>query len=119
MKEKEKNNDYDLKLLGARIRHWREKRGMTQVELCSKIGITQGALAHIEKSNRTPQVDTLVKIGKVLDIHPAIFFAGEHIAVFDLLKLPKRYKSSEDIPDFLRANMLAVVGIARKYGLEG
>lgn len=116
MKQKAKLRDYDLKLLGTRIKYWREKRNLTQIDLCSKIGITQGALAHIESSRRTPQIDTLVNIGKVLDIHPSIFFAGNHIAVFDLFKLTA-YNTVDQIPQFMRENMVAVAHLARRFGL--
>ena len=50
------------------IRAWREYLGMTQVELAEKCGMSQPALARLEKTGANPRIATLKKIGKAMSI---------------------------------------------------
>ena len=50
------------------IRSWREYLGMTQQELARKAGMTQPALARLEKSDSKPRIGTLRKIAAAMDI---------------------------------------------------
>ena len=50
------------------IRAWREYFGMTQQELARKAGMTQPALARLEKSDSKPRIGTLRKISAAMDI---------------------------------------------------
>jgi DNA-binding XRE family transcriptional regulator len=50
------------------IRAWREYLGMTQQELARKAGMTQPALARLEKSDSKPRIGTLRKISAAMDI---------------------------------------------------
>ncbi len=50
------------------IRAWREFFGMTQHELARKAGMTQPALARLEKSDSRPRIGTLKKIAAAMDI---------------------------------------------------
>jgi len=43
------------------IRAWREYVGMTQQELARRAGMTQPALARLEKSDSKPRIGTLIK----------------------------------------------------------
>ena len=53
---------------GDRIALQRDKRGMTQEDLSSKLGITRAALSHYEKNRREPDSDTLNKIADFFTI---------------------------------------------------
>ncbi|MCP4628511.1 MAG: helix-turn-helix transcriptional regulator [bacterium] len=50
------------------IRAWREYFGMTQQELARRAGMTQPALARLEKSDSKPRISTLKKIASAMDI---------------------------------------------------
>ncbi|VEN73767.1 Prevent-host-death family protein [Candidatus Desulfarcum epimagneticum] len=50
------------------IRAWREHLGMTQEELSKRAGMTQPALARLEKIDAKPRVATLKKIAAAMDI---------------------------------------------------
>ena len=50
------------------IRAWREYFGMTQQELARQAGITQPALARLEKSDSKPRIGTLKKIAAGMGI---------------------------------------------------
>jgi DNA-binding XRE family transcriptional regulator len=50
------------------IRAWREYLNLTQQELAERAGISQPALARIEKTDAKPRVSTLIKLAAALDI---------------------------------------------------
>jgi DNA-binding XRE family transcriptional regulator len=50
------------------IRAWREYFGMTQQEIARRAGMTQPALARLEKSESKPRISTLKKIASAMDI---------------------------------------------------
>jgi ribosome-binding protein aMBF1 (putative translation factor) len=54
--------------LGERVRQARERVGMTQAELASRIGSTQPAVARLEAGGVTPSLDTLRRIAVALDL---------------------------------------------------
>lgn len=47
---------------GDKIAALRDKRGLTQEDLASKIGISRASLSHYEKGRRDPDYNTLTKI---------------------------------------------------------
>lgn len=47
---------------GDKIAALREKRGLTQEDLASKIGISRASLSHYEKNRRDPDYTTLTKL---------------------------------------------------------
>ena len=47
---------------------WRKHLGVTQQELANKTGMSQSAMAQIEKSGANPQEKTLKKIAKALGV---------------------------------------------------
>ena len=49
------------------IKELRDKAGKTQSDLAAELGITQGAVAHYEKSRRKPGLDTCRKIVSVIN----------------------------------------------------
>lgn len=54
--------------IGQRIRHFREKAGMTQADLADKLGVTHGAISLIESDKRGVTLENLDKIIKALDV---------------------------------------------------
>jgi len=49
------------------LREWRKYRGMTQVELATASGLSQGAIAQIETGKRNPTVETARKFANALN----------------------------------------------------
>jgi ribosome-binding protein aMBF1 (putative translation factor) len=54
--------------LAERVRRARERVGMTQAELASRIGSTQPAVARLEAGGVTPSLDTLRSIAAALHL---------------------------------------------------
>lgn len=55
--------------LGARVRYYRELRGLTQAELAAKLNTGQTYIADIEKGRRAnPKRDTLERIARALEV---------------------------------------------------
>jgi DNA-binding XRE family transcriptional regulator len=49
------------------LREWRKYRGMTQAELATASGLSQGAIAQIETGKRNPTVETARKFANALN----------------------------------------------------
>lgn len=58
----------DIMTLGNKIRNYRLERGMTQVELASKAGLSQGYLSDLEKNKFNPTVPIIIGIAVALDV---------------------------------------------------
>ena len=52
------------------LRAWREYRGYTQRQVASKLGISQSALAQMEKPDANPRSSTLKKLAKIYGVTP-------------------------------------------------
>lgn len=50
---------------------WRRYRGLSQVQMAGKLGVTQGAVAQAEKMGNKPHVETLRSWARVLDCNVA------------------------------------------------
>lgn len=53
------------------IRAWREHIGITQGELATRMGVSQAAVAKLEKPDAKPRGATLKKVAAALKISPA------------------------------------------------
>ncbi|WP_263082135.1 helix-turn-helix domain-containing protein [Endozoicomonas sp. Mp262] len=51
------------------IAAWRKFRKLTQLDLADKLGISQSAMAQMEKTDSRPQEKTLDKLAQALGIH--------------------------------------------------
>lgn len=58
----------DYKLLGARVRQERTRKGLTQEQLAEMCGISSSYIGIIERGDKKLSVETLVKIASVLNI---------------------------------------------------
>ena len=54
--------------IGARIRHFRELRGMSQKELAKQVGASSGRVSNWEQGINRPDTDMLVSLCKALKI---------------------------------------------------
>ncbi len=57
--------------LVLRLREWREKRGLTQVELARKVGVRQATISRLEtEESRRIELDVLDRLLRVLRCKP-------------------------------------------------
>ena len=57
----------DRKKLALRVKTLREQRGMSQVELAQKVGISRSALSQIENGVRRVYDNEMVQLGRELE----------------------------------------------------
>ena len=53
---------------GQVLRKAREKRGLTQVELAEKVGVTRVTISYLESGKRQPSMDLLHRLAKALRV---------------------------------------------------
>ncbi len=99
--------------LSERLKYLRESRQWTQMEFSKHAKVSQSTIAHIEKGLKDPSVDTLRKIAIALDVDIATIFASKEVHVFDIPRLRRKYKKSEDLTDAMHAALWKVVQFAR------
>lgn len=58
----------NLKALGGRIKKARKERGLLQVDLAVRVGISSGYVGSIEQGLRYPSLKVLQKIARVLRV---------------------------------------------------
>ena len=57
-----------LQSLAGNLRRFREMRSLTQAELGTRAGIAPAAVSHFETGQRTPSLDSLVKLADALRV---------------------------------------------------
>ena len=57
-----------MKIKSDVLERLRKERGLTQVQLAKRLGITQGTFALYETGKRNPKIETVKKIAKALDV---------------------------------------------------
>ncbi|MSR78150.1 MAG: helix-turn-helix domain-containing protein [Candidatus Omnitrophica bacterium] len=62
---------------GLKIYEYRSRRGWTQTELASRMGIAQANLSNIEKGKRDLTVSTLLRAASALEIKPSELIEDE------------------------------------------
>lgn len=61
------------KKIGQNLRKLRERKGISQEQLALNAGLNRAYIGYIERGERNPSTDTLVKIAKALKISPKDF----------------------------------------------
>ena len=73
--------------VAANLKRIRTDKGLTQVALSKKIGMTQGALSQIENGERWPEYETIVSICNALKVeHTEITSHPDLLDAFRKLK---------------------------------
>jgi len=72
--EYEKEVKAQIELFIQRLRDERENKGISQMELSLKAGLSQNQVNYIETGKRTPNLYTILSICKALEINPAVLF---------------------------------------------
>lgn len=58
------------KTIGKNVRKLREKKGITQEHLAFEAGLNRAYVGYIERGERNPSTETLVKIARALKTSP-------------------------------------------------
>ena len=58
----------DQKAIGKRIKSAREKKGLTQEQLAEQVNLSPMHISVIERGNKLPRLETLIKIANVLEV---------------------------------------------------
>lgn len=58
----------DIERFGYRIKQARLKKGMTQIQLSEKIGISNNYLSVLERGDKQPSYDVLIKLSDILEV---------------------------------------------------
>ena len=61
-------NKYNLLVLNERIKELRVARGLSQVELAEKIGISKQSVSNWENDNIQPSIEMLIKIARTFSV---------------------------------------------------
>ena len=70
----EKKITEQTQLIIQRLRQEREDKGISQMDLSLKAGLSQNQVNYIETGKRTPNLNTILRICNTLEINPAILF---------------------------------------------
>jgi transcriptional regulator with XRE-family HTH domain len=65
-----------LRRLGARFRHTRERKGMTQRELSAKSGVGKTQLCQYEQGHHAPSLATFLCLVEALEVTPNDVLTG-------------------------------------------
>ncbi len=57
-----------MKRLGEKVRTLRKRQKLTQTQLAQMLGVDQSHIVKIEKSERTPSLEILVKITQIFNV---------------------------------------------------
>ncbi len=68
--------DVPMEVIGLRIRTQRKKMGFTVDEVALKIGVSQSMISQVERGKAKPSLDTLWKLGLLLEVPLFYFFEG-------------------------------------------
>jgi transcriptional regulator with XRE-family HTH domain len=110
---------------GAKLRAYREARGLTQDELRDASGVSQSAIAKIETGQAmNPRYDTIKRLADALGIAPGDLSPGEpqEPAVFQMVRdALNTYPGGADIPlapEDIRAQLKSVGGALGREELQ-
>jgi transcriptional regulator with XRE-family HTH domain len=85
-------------ILSKNIKLLRSQRSLSQIELAEKADISIPFLSNIERSNKWPYPDTLVKLAKALDVEVFMLFQEKMpIQSADVRKTLTRFKKDISI----------------------
>jgi transcriptional regulator with XRE-family HTH domain len=76
--------------IGERIKYFRTKKSMSQVEVADQLGVKQSTVANYEKQVRVPNIETAIKLSDILSVSLDELLKGQphhknEIAVSDQL----------------------------------
>ncbi|MBQ9779981.1 MAG: helix-turn-helix transcriptional regulator [Clostridia bacterium] len=67
----------EIKQVGERISRLRQKKGMTQIALADKLGVTSQAISKWERGQSFPDVSRLDELAELLGVAVAYLLTGD------------------------------------------
>ena len=103
------------------LRRIRELRGMTQAEMGSRAGIASASISHFETGQRTPALDTLVKLADALSVTVDALLGRSPVEAAAQLDPVFVQASQADLPtlETVRRVTAAILADARKGSTHG
>ena len=104
-------------MLGARIRQFRNRKGLTLAELAEQAGVSKSMISQIENGKATPSVETVRSIALALDVPVYVLFLDDDHSINGLVRRQDRIKlivpdSSAEremlTPDYQRKMVLVI-----------
>ncbi len=80
--------------VAARLRQWRQRRGLTTIQLADRLDVHQSTISRLENGKRRLDAEMLVELCRALNITPSMLFEekNEEDAAFELAQ----YLSSDE-----------------------
>ena len=98
-------------ILSKNIKSLRSQRSLSQIEMAEKADISIPFLSNIERGNKWPHPDTLVKIAKALDVEVSVLFQ-EKISPLPLVTQQSLGQFKKDISVSLHKKMSEAIDIS-------
>lgn len=76
--------------VGERIKKFRKQKGLTQVKLAEKAGISRSYLADVESDRYNPSLTTLMDLAQALNVTASCFLDEKEIDFRNLIQLCKK-----------------------------
>ena len=84
-------------IFNRRLKMFRLKNNLTQLELANKIGVSSSALAMYERGERRPDFETLIELSKVLHVNVAVLLGVDSQIPPELPELSEGEKAIVDL----------------------
>ena len=104
--------------IGERISYLRKIRGYSQKHLAVQSELTQSMLSQVESNSKELSLSTLFKIADCLDVHPSILLADNHVHVFDIKRIRRKYKKKSELNDTLFRACSEVLELLKELGFR-
>lgn len=78
-------------MLNQRIRELRQLRGISQVDLAKKLGVTKQSVSNWENDNILPSIDMLVKLSDYFGVSTDYLLGVEKSEILDVTGLPPEF----------------------------
>jgi transcriptional regulator with XRE-family HTH domain len=72
----ERTEDAAMTALGPNLREARERLALTQEQVAERSGVYAGEISRIESGKRDPQVSTLERLAKAVEVKPGQLLDG-------------------------------------------
>lgn len=106
--------------IGEILKQARERKGVAQESIISKIGITRAALSHIENGRHLPGYDLLNRLAEVYELDPASLLAQldkERIERFVVRESIRHYRAEPAFLQFIFVPIIDTIPCGRAISI--
>jgi transcriptional regulator with XRE-family HTH domain len=95
----------------------RRKKGLTQIELAGKSGVSKRSITYYERETKNPSVAVLNKLAAALEVSVEKFLYGNTEAIALDRSLSKRFEAAQRLPSTARNDIKRYIdNVAKAYG---